>query len=436
MLIYCVVTIVVVCCNPILAYLALRFTGDEYVFVRFMWVLPVFALMAYAAMKFILSFSGKGRAVVLAVICILILLGGELWPDVYRKAENAYKMDSDIVEACNIIKSDVASEENTNVFGHVSVCLQLPNNNIYQDGSAANLFYFGVRQYAPEFELSYVVVTEENYENPAFSYEGYLTNSSQYAICENQPGLDREYQRIGYEQIGTYGSYAVYKNNFRFTLFVVRHSQTNGNVANRVVGAADGDWGIVTEEGEAKALELGESLKNAKISASYSSSASRAIRTAELVLQGADRSEVVNQPSAALKDIGWGAAEEMTWDDIHAQYGELSMREIFGDMEAQEYHGPIPYTDNLFDYLSYLTSGVNNVVTESAAAGLEDGQVLLVSHSAFHWWLERNLPGESVPPGLDNTSLTILQYDCGVWSAVTINNTDYKAIPDIIADLD
>ncbi len=433
-LIYVALTIVLVCMNPVLAYLAMRFTGDEYVFVRFMWVLPAFALIAYAAMKFALSFNGKARTVVIAGICLLAFLSGELWPDVYKKADNLYKLDSDMIAACDIVREDAATSENANVYGHVSVCLQLPNNNIYLDGSDANIFYFGVRQYAPEFELSYAVVNEDNYDDPEFSYEGYLTNSSQYAICLDKKALDREYQRIGYERIGCAGPYAVYKNHFRFTLFVVRHAQTNGNVAGRVVGAPDSNWGVVTEEGEAKAIELGKALQSANIARSYSSPAERAILTAELVLQGGDQ-DVTNQTNEALSDIHWGDAEGMNWDEIAAQYGDVSVQAIFGSMEAQEYTGPIPGTDNLFDYMSYITSGVNGVVTDSAVAGLEDRQVLLVTHSAFHWWLERNLPGEAVPPGLDNTSLTILQYDCGQWEAVTINNTDYDTIPDIISGL-
>lgn len=98
-LLFTVLTGVLVCMNPILGKLLTRISGDKYTFIRLTWLLPVFALMAYAATRIILNFEGRKRFVACILVFGLILCAGRPWPSVYLKAENIYKVEDSLKDA-------------------------------------------------------------------------------------------------------------------------------------------------------------------------------------------------------------------------------------------------------------------------------------------------------------------------------------------------
>jgi len=434
LLIYTAVTVVLACMNPVLAKLMLRFTGDEYTFVRFAWLVPAFPVIAYSLVQLWRMVPKKRQGVALVMITAVLVCCGSFWPNVYRKPENVYKVPDNLVDACEVIRADVKETGETNVYGHVTVNLQLKNNDIYVDGSEANVEYFGVRQYAPEFELSSSSVTKEQGEDENFNYQGYLVNYAQYAISDNTPVLQREYERIGYVVIGKNTDYIIYRNNLDLTLYVLRHGETVANAENRVLGRAENEYSQLTEVGIQQAKTTGEALEDVPFVHAYTSQYQRTIDTAAYALTAAGQVEVPTTQTDTLSDIGWGAAECDTWDEIYATYGEgITLEEIFGPAEDADYHdGPIPQTNNLYAYMNWITSGVSNVLTDSAVSGNNDSNVMIVTHSAFHWWLQKVFPAEGIPNGLENASVTIVKFHHGTWKLVTVSETDPQAIHEAI----
>ena len=65
------------------------------------------------------------------------------------------------------------------------------------------------------------------------------------------------------------------------TLILVRHGETNWNVAGRLAGLID--EAVLTDEGEKQAIALSKKLKNLKIDLIYTSELKRAIQTARII---------------------------------------------------------------------------------------------------------------------------------------------------------
>lgn len=433
---YIIVTAVLACANPILAKILLRMTGDEYTFIRFIWLVPAFPLMAYAFMQLILSIPAKRRSVAAIVLVTVIICCGNFWPQVYRKAENPYKISQNLLDACELIRSDAGLHAEPNVNGHITVNLQLRDNNIYVDGSDANMLYFGVRQYAPEFELSASTVTEEQSHSKDFSYEGNLVNYAQYAISENSEYLQREYEKIGYVVIGDNEDYTIYRNNLDLTFYILRHGETIANRENRVLGAARNEYDALTEKGIEQARTSGAALSDVSFARAYSSPFVRTVDTCAQALDAAGQSSVEIMQNDALADIGWGAAEGMTWDEIHQIYGEdITLDDIFGLPEVGDYRGPIENASNRFQYMSAITSGMSSVLTESAVRGDDDANVMVVTHSAFAWWLQKQFPTGEVPDGLQNAGVTILKFHQGHWKLIAVDETSPDDIRQSIAHM-
>lgn len=87
------------------------------------------------------------------------------------------------------------------------------------------------------------------------------------------------------------------------TLYIIRHGQTEWNVAGRLQGHADSP---LTEEGVKQAETRAEELKHISFDAIFSSDSPRAHRTAEIIKL--DR-ELVVQTSQLLREMNFGSFE-------------------------------------------------------------------------------------------------------------------------------
>lgn len=425
-LLFTVLTGVLVCMNPILGKLLTRISGDKYTFIRLTWLLPVFALMAYAATRIILNFEGRKRFVACILVFGLILCAGRPWPSVYLKAENIYKVEDSLKDACDAIRTDCTHER-------PNVTVYIPDNNIYEDGSIANMRYFGVRQYAPEFVLDFTIVTDSQLQEENYTFAGNLWNMGEYVICPKNEVLQRELQRVGYELLQGLDDLAVFKNTVHMTIIFVRHGQTEANVNNVAVGMTESP---LTSVGIEQAKAAGHSLKGVTIDAVYSSHLQRATETAQYVLQESGNDGLELHTTGYLADVNWGEAEGMSMDDIRRTYGiDPNVRNVFGPVEEEDFVGPIPNTNNLHDYVHNFHMNVQSAITECYVNGMNGGTILITGHSAAAQWMRYILPTTEMPDGLENASVSILHYECGAWSAETLNNTDYEEVAEIARTL-
>ncbi len=106
-------------------------------------------------------------------------------------------------------------------------------------------------------------------------------------------------------------------------LVLLRHGQSQWNLENRFTGFHDVD---LTENGEAEAKKAGEMLKNAgiKFDRVFSSTQTRANRTAEIALNEAGQGDVfakmVRHPH--LRERDYGDLTGLDKDETRAKYGE------------------------------------------------------------------------------------------------------------------
>lgn len=89
---------------PVFAWLVSRYL-DEEIYYRFLWLLPVTAVIAYAGVRLVLRFSGAGRIWALLGICGIIMVCGDYVYDnpYFGRAENPYHVPQTVAEVCDRI---------------------------------------------------------------------------------------------------------------------------------------------------------------------------------------------------------------------------------------------------------------------------------------------------------------------------------------------
>ncbi|MBO6214863.1 MAG: hypothetical protein J6N76_04925, partial [Lachnospiraceae bacterium] len=98
LIIYSFTGLVIITYNPILPGFFNRFADDEYSFLRFAWIIPIYFMMAYGAMRAVMSFELRWqRAIALILVTVLVIAAGEPRPGIYLKAENDKKLDPEII---------------------------------------------------------------------------------------------------------------------------------------------------------------------------------------------------------------------------------------------------------------------------------------------------------------------------------------------------
>lgn len=97
-------------------------------------------------------------------------------------------------------------------------------------------------------------------------------------------------------------------------VFLVRHGATTLSAEDRFAGAVDVP---LSDEGRDQARALGKRLAGVKLAAAYCSPMSRTQETAWLVLEGRRLSP---EPVDAFREIGHGAWEGLSRDDVKARF--------------------------------------------------------------------------------------------------------------------
>ena len=90
---------------PVFAYLISGYL-DEEIYYRFLWLLPVTAVIAYAGVRVVLKVSGIRRIMGLLGICGIIMVCGDYVYDnsYFSKAENPYHVPGTVVKICDEIQ--------------------------------------------------------------------------------------------------------------------------------------------------------------------------------------------------------------------------------------------------------------------------------------------------------------------------------------------
>lgn len=105
------------------------------------------------------------------------------------------------------------------------------------------------------------------------------------------------------------------------TLILLRHGESEWNAANLFTGWVDVD---LTEKGEREAVRGGELLKDASLlpDVVHTSLLKRAVKTADLALESADRSWIPVRRSWRLNERHYGALQGKNKQETLATYGD------------------------------------------------------------------------------------------------------------------
>jgi len=186
-------------------------------------------------------------------------------------------------------------------------------------------------------------------------------------------------------------------------LFLIRHGETEWNLARRIQGHSDIQ---LNELGNEQAKRLAAWYQNHHIDAIYSSDLSRAHHTA-LPLASLKGLEV--QRLSALRERCYGDWEGLTYEEI---------RERFRDVDPeQSIYGIEPFVK--------MQQRADTVLTDIAARHL--GQtVAVVSHggfiNSFLHWITEGKQGTGISR-IDNTGVSLLRFAHERWEVLKVNDT-------------
>lgn len=101
-------------------------------------------------------------------------------------------------------------------------------------------------------------------------------------------------------------------------LILLRHGESAWNLENRFTGWVDVD---LSPKGEIEAVHAGELIAPFPIDFLFTSVLKRAIRTAEIALKTAHKSDIPTERNQALNERHYGDLQGLNKDDIGRQYG-------------------------------------------------------------------------------------------------------------------
>lgn len=149
-----------------------------------------------------------------------------------------------------------------------------------------------------------------------------------------------------------------------FSLYVVRHGQTEWNVAKRYLGRTDLS---LTEQGLSEAKKLARHLTDFSFSQAYCSDMIRTRQTAELILAEQGLEPV---STCKLRELDFGKWEGLTYAEITKQYPNQAKLWAHGGLDMQPTGG-----ESLFELTARVNSWLEELVSENPK-----GNVLIVTH--------------------------------------------------------
>ncbi|MEF9989768.1 MAG: hypothetical protein RR716_04580 [Christensenellaceae bacterium] len=194
--------------------------NEKSTYYRYVWLLPVLIVIAYSTVKLLMEkFSKKQKVSIVCVVVLLTVLFGspvtnEIW--VQGKPENIYKIPDSVLATCTIIENNKEEEQTTAIF--------------------ANAISGFVRQYDESIQMPFVHypayvsnVASVNEDAAKFlddamdtdkSIDGVTLESSlnifeiDFVVTYIQSKLSESLTEIGYDLVGGYEEYGVFKRSY------------------------------------------------------------------------------------------------------------------------------------------------------------------------------------------------------------------------------
>lgn len=145
-------------------------------------------------------------------------------------------------------------------------------------------------------------------------------------------------------------------------LFIVRHTETIGNVEKRLTGRQDYE---ITEKGKMLIQKLTRELESIKFDKIYSSTSGRAIKTVELIAQ---KQNLKIEKSSELCEMYFGKYDGWKWEDVNKVQPEIKQTQN----EINEIVG-IPQQESMEETANRIYNYILKILKEN------EGKTILVS---------------------------------------------------------
>lgn len=197
-------------------------------------------------------------------------------------------------------------------------------------------------------------------------------------------------------------------------IYITRHGQTDWNVEGRMQGAKNS---TLTEQGKIDAIKLGDSLNDIKIDYIYTSPLTRAYDTAQLIKGERD---IPIEIYENLKEMNFGIWEGMHSDEVMRDYK---------DEHYRFWNEPHIYTPNggetFYELIKRVEKTLQDIINKNKGEN-----ILIVTHTIIIKAIYSILKKYEVkdfwnPPYINNTCLTILDYNEGNYTFVLEADTSH-----------
>lgn len=227
------------------------------------------------------------------------------------------------------------------------------------------------------------------------------------------------------------------ENQGKVTLYFVRHGKTMFNYTDQVQGWSDTP---LIEKGEKQADATGEGMKDIAFTTAYTSDLGRARATAKRILAKNTQEVPSLEELIGLREWGYGGyegklnhemwdpifeAHGLKFDDEWSQYGELTKLMSDADIaDAIAKNDPTQTAETYADITKRSQEAIDQIVKETEEKG--GGNALVVSSgSEIPTILELIVPGQYQGENIENCSVTIIEYQAGVYTLKAIGDTSY-----------
>ncbi len=217
----------------------------------------------------------------------------------------------------------------------------------------------------------------------------------------------------------------------KLNIYLMRHGQTILNRAHRTQGWCDG---VLTKEGIDVAVNVGYGLSHIPFNKVYSSDLRRAVKTAEIVIKENRNNEQLELIQIEeLREVYFGKFEGgLERDMFQAILNKLnvtSIEEIEKKYDFQRVYcdttALLDETKEAEDYetaLKRIMNGLKQVCVENEEKG---GNILVVGHGGMIRLIIDYLDKSFDIRELDNSSVSLLEYENGIFRVKSVNDNSY-----------
>ncbi len=230
----------IICFFPLTAKIIMKVCIGEEVYWRMFWLLPTAIVTAYTAVLIIMQMEEKLKRYLLlfVMLAIIVLTGTNVYNGtIFDRKQNNYKLPQDTVDICDIIEADAAA----NGTGHkklITVNDLITSIRQYDAGILmpyGNEVMKGNKAESENAAQIYRIMSSENKNWEALAWYAAMEKCN-YLAYPADDAVAEAVSALGYEKIGSNGTYYVYR----------REIEEN---------AYDGEW-LITQYGSSAGNQL------------------------------------------------------------------------------------------------------------------------------------------------------------------------------------